>query len=233
MSAIFFGFSAYTFVAYSRTRSNGLLIVALYQAFAAATAASYPGVLGTRPPQPNAVPAIFVALTLFFGVWMGVLAFGKRLKWRGRDLLELAAQPVDEAAAIGYTDRPRPVGRVDTTERELAAFADFCRRNLIAVPYVEPNRVVLALVIEGQDYGVVLGLHRDYADDTWVAFDREGNVTAHIARRDYLRYRDDLSFDQLCVSLGQVFVDFLGLFAQGNNVRIIDRLNAMPVGIMS
>jgi hypothetical protein len=113
---------------------------------------------------------------LFFGVWMAVLAFGKRLKWRGRDLLELAAQPVDETAAIGFTDRPRLVGKVDTTERELAAFADFCRRNLIAVPYVESNRVVLALVMEGQDAGFVLGFHQDYAADTWVAFDYEGNV---------------------------------------------------------
>jgi len=32
----------------------------------------------------------------------------------------------------------------------------------------------------------------------WVAFDFDGNVSAHVSREDYLDYREELSLDALC-----------------------------------
>ena len=74
---------------------------------------------------------------------------------------------------------------------------------------------------------------KSYVDRTWIAFDYDGNVTVNIAQSDYLNYQEDLSFDQLCTSLGNVFIDFLDLFSNGKGVRIIDQLNAMPTNIFS
>ena len=234
LSIFFFILASYMVLSFLRTGNGGILVVAAYQVSVAGMLMSAPAALAEGSRRPGPVTGTLLVLVFFFAVWVAVLTIGKRIKWRGRDLLELAAQPVDEtAAAAGYTPRPRPVGVADYSERELAGFAEYCRRNLIAVPFVEPHRVVLVPVLEGQAMGRVLGLHRDYTEDTWVALDHDGSVTAHISRRDYLCYRENLSFDQLCASLGQVFIDFLGLFLQGNDVRIIDRLNAMPVGIFS
>jgi hypothetical protein len=177
--------------------------------------------------------AILLGTTLFFGAWMFGLAISKRYKWRGRDLLELAGQAVDETAAATYTERPRPAGRAEYTAQELESFAAYCRRNLVALPFFERHRLVLVLVKAYEASPYVLGLKRDYGDETWVAFDDEGYVTVHISKDDYLLYRDDLSFDQLSAALGQVFMEFLTLYKQGKQVRIIDRLNAMPVGVFS
>ena len=74
---------------------------------------------------------------------------------------------------------------------------------------------------------------KDYTNHTWIAFDFDGNVTVNISQHDYLTYQEDLSFDQLCASMGKVFIEFLDLFSTGKEVRIIDRLNAMPVNIFS
>jgi hypothetical protein len=226
-------YAAYTFLSYVRTRSAGVLVVTVYQASAglfliSAATASRSGLDHMRP-----LTAILLGTTLFFGVWMFGLAASKRYKWRGRDLLELAGQAVDETAGATYTERPRPAGRAEYTAQDIEAFAAYCRRNLVALPYFEQHRLVLVLVKAHETSPYMLGLNHDYTDDTWVAFDDEGYVTVHISKADYLLYREDLSFDQLSAALGKVFVEFLTLFMQGKQVRIIDRLNAMPVGVFS
>jgi hypothetical protein len=233
MAIFFVSIASYTFAGFLRTGNGGMLVVAAYQLSVGAMLASAPPVFTDRGSRPGPVTGSLLVLVFFLGVWMVVLLLSKRLKWRGRDLLELAAQSVDETSAVGYTARPRPVGTATYTDRELADFADYCRRKLVAMPFTEPNRIVLIPVIEGEAMRLTLGLYSNYEEDTWVAFDKDGNVTAHMSRRDYLRYREDLSFDQLCASLGQVFIEFLDLFVQGNDVRITDRLNAMPVTVFS
>jgi len=68
------------------------------------------------------------------------LWFTKRLKWRIRELLELAAAPVSETTN-GFTPRPRPLGKVEYSKFELMEFAAFALRNHIAIPYHESDRV--------------------------------------------------------------------------------------------
>ena len=46
-------------------------------------------------------------------------------------------------------------------------------------------------------------------------------------------YRDDLSFDQLCDSMANVYIDFLDLYRRDLTVRIIDRLNSVKIGFFS
>ena len=64
-------------------------------------------------------------------------------------------------------------------------------------------------------------------DETWMALDSEGNLSVHISEKDYLKYKMDLDFDQLCQSLGDLFGEFLELSKQGQDSRIIDRMNAL------
>lgn len=79
----------------------------------------------------------------------------------------------------------------------------------------------------------MLGLSGDYRDASWVNFDVNGDVAVHIAHKDYLDYREPLAFDQLCTSLGQVFIDFFELYNKGEGVCVIDRMDDLKIGVFS
>lgn len=169
---------------------------------------------------------------IFFAGLLLALAFTRKLKWRGREILELAAEPVEETGD-GYTSRPRPVGKLDYSPQQVRAFARFASRHLIALPYFTRKNTTLVLVKMGEEFGRLLGLSGDYRDATWVNFDHDGEISVHISHRDYLEYREPLAFDQLCASLGQVFIDFFELYQKGEGVRAIDRMDDLGIGIFS
>ena len=106
-------------------------------------------------------------------------------------------------------------------------FVEFMTRNLIAFAFREENRVVFVLTLPGNDLPYLLGIKKDYLEDTWVAIDYDGNITVNITEEDYLLFKMDLDFDQLCQSLGDLFSEFLELSKQGQDSRIIDRMNAL------
>jgi len=61
--------------------------------------------------------------------------------------------------------------------------------------------------------------------DTHVTFDFAGHVSVTIAKKDYQKYTEELTFDQLCSSLGSLFIEFLELYQKNQSREIIDRLN--------
>ena len=135
-------------------------------------------------------------LMMIFLVWMIYLFINKKLKWRGREILEMAAEPVDEIAD-GYTARPLSTGKIEYSQKDIIAFADFTHQNLIAITYIEKDKVVLVPVKMGEEFNAILGFRADYTPSTWVAFDHQGGVSVNISRKDYLNYKENLSFDQL------------------------------------
>jgi len=175
--------------------------------------------------------AYFTGL-IFFGILIIYLVLTRKAKWRGREIFELAGEPIDETGD-GYTSRPRPVGKVDYSPQQMQSFTRFCARHLIALPYSTSKNFTLVPINMGEEFGRLLGLSGDYRDATWVKFDVNGEVSVHIAQKDYLDYREPLAFDQLCTSLGKVFVEFLELFNKGEGVRIIDRLDDLRIGYFS
>jgi len=220
---VFVVFAAYSLLTYVKTRNAGFLVVALFQGSAGLMAFTAPFSFGE---PSNRVALFFAACMAFFAIWTLLLTINKRIKWRGREVLELAAASVDQVGN-GYTTRPLPVGRIESDRQQILEFADFARRHLIAVTYVANNRVAFVPVPEGREPAFILGLRGDFDDETWVSVDFGGNVSANISKRDYLEYREALSFDKLCGSLGNLFVEFLDLHRRGEGVRVIDRLDAV------
>ena len=221
-AAFFWLYAAYSFLTFARTGKPGFVVVSLYQVSIGLVAFSLP----ERLRGSSQITWFFMAITLFFAVWMLFLALTKRIKWRGREILELAAAPVEQLGD-GFTARPLPVGRTEFTQPQILGFAEFVRKNLIAVPYLGKDKVVFVPVAEGREPAFILGLAADYAAETWVAFDFAGNVSANVSHRDDLEYQEALSFDKLCESLGNLFVEFMALFQRGEGVRIIDRMDAL------
>jgi hypothetical protein len=206
----------------------GFLVPACYQFFGGIVIFSW----GTSDGGDSNLTKISLVFTVFFLFWMVYLLFTKKIKWRGREVMELAAASVDDTGN-GYTSRPLPAGLTDFTQRQILEFADFARRHLIAVSYVGKDRVVFVPVMMGREFGFILGLKNDYTDETWVSFDFEGNVSVNISHRDYLNFKEALSFDQLCTSLGNLFVEFIEIYLRGEGVRIIDRMDAVGIGVFS
>lgn len=221
-----FVLSVFAFVAWLRTRSTGYLVTTFYILALAMTSTTFAqNLMGNAP---RSIARFFYAWVVIMAVVMMYMAFTKRYKWRGREILELAAAPIEEAGN-GFTARPRPSGMIEYTKGQLEAFAEFAGRNLIALPHEESDKILFVPVMMGREFGPLFGLNHDYRSDTWVSFDFEGNVSVNISQRDYLGYRDALSFDQLCESLGNVYIEFFEMFRRGEGSRIIDRLNAVGV----
>ena len=109
----------------------------------------------------------------------------------------------------------------------------FARRKLIAMTFVEPDRVVFVPVKMGSEFGYLYRRNSDYTAETWVAFGDDGNVSVNISKADYHTYTEDLDFDLLCRSLADVFIGFVELHSKGQDARIMDRMDAMNVGVLS
>jgi hypothetical protein len=178
-------------------------------------------VFGMTKKDPEFVPfSIAVIFSIFV---MAFIVMHKKIKWRTREMLELAAMPVDETRN-GFTERPLSIGKIDATVSEMESFARFLSKNMIAMPYRESGKIVFSL---SSSYLKQYGLKRGYEDESWVSFTNGGEVNAYISRNDYLLYRDTFSFDQLCFNLGNLFIEFFEFFKKGEGVRIMDRLNEL------
>jgi hypothetical protein len=175
--------------------------------------------------DPGLVP-LFAVIMYILMLVSGYQAINRKLRWRGEEVFELAALPVEDIGD-SFSPRPRPAGQVPVSKTEMIRFVDFMTKNLIAFAFREENQIVFVLTLPGKDLPYLLGTKKDYLEDTWVAIDYEGNITVNITEEDYLLFKIDLDFDQLCQSLGDLFGEFLELSKQGQESRIIDRMNAL------
>lgn len=148
----------------------------------------------------------------------------KRINWRYREILELAAKPVKDTAN-GFTARPYPAGQTEHTAAEIRSFSQFLLKHVIAYPVYEDGRVIL--VIPRYMFVWLFGLRRDYTEETHVAFDDSGEMSVRISEKDYRTYKDELTFDQLCASLAGLFVGFLESHRTGRSREIIATLNSV------
>jgi hypothetical protein len=205
---------------YFRTKNSSFLWLA--SAFMVIVIfALYITVFGMTKKDPAYIPFIIAAAFALFT--MSYITLNKKIKWRTREMLELAAMPVDETRN-GFTERPLPIGKIDATAFEIESFARYLSKNMIAMPYRDRGKIVFSL---SSSYLKQNGLKRGYEDESWVSFGNSGEVNVLISKNDYLKYRDTFTFDQLCSNLGNLFIEFFELFKKGEGIRIVDRLNAL------
>jgi len=168
-------------------------------------------------------------LMVFFMTLMLIFSFQRKMKWRSREMLELAALPVKEIKN-GLTSRPMQAGQLNYSPEELRSFASFIRKKLIAIPVKEHNRIIFVINIP---MGRLLAFSGKYTDRTWVAFDHDGNITVNISQTDYFMYKDLLSFDKLCQSLGELFIKFMEQYRNGEGNRVIEHLDSLQLNIIT
>lgn len=146
-----------------------------------------------------------------------------RISMKGRRILELAAKPVTQTKD-GFTSRPFLAGRASYTKEQVIKFAKFLMRELIAIYMNDKNQVIL--VIHSSGMASCFSFIKPYlVKSTWVSFDFSGNILVSVSEKDYKKYREELSFDQLCQSLGDLFKRFFVHFIKGKQEKILDMIN--------
>lgn len=171
-----------------------------------------------------------ILLSLLIIYSSGVVLFlviTRNLKWKTREILELAAMPVEDISE-GFTQRPKPIGKTEHSKMLIESFGRFIMKKLIAMVYFEPDKTVISL-----DNSLIkqMGIRNDYSENTTITFHHNGEVNVFLSQEDYNKYRDTFSYDQLCQSLGNLFIGFMYLFNKGEGKQIIDRCNKLGLNI--
>jgi hypothetical protein len=221
-------YALFSIIAYWKTRNIGYFAAFLFQALMAVYFLTVPR--GMLPIGTEEQAWFFYFCGLIIAVWLVYMMATGKGQWKGKYVFELAAIQVHETVN-GFTERPRPAGKAEYTKSELFGFAEFLKRNLIALAYVEKNNLVFVPVKMGDEYNFLLGFAGDYRYHTWISFDFEGNVSASISKKDYLAFTEELAFDQLCDSLGKLFIEFLEYYRKDETERILHKLNSVKTGI--
>lgn len=153
-------------------------------------------------------------------IFMGL---NRTLKWWSYEILEMAAVPVDEIKE-GFTNRPLPIGKITSTREEMIRFARFIQKHLIAIPVIEPDKVVFRITHTRFN---LLSLDKNYSNESYISFTNDGMVTVNIAQEDYQKYKDSYAFDQLCDHLGKLFIEFFEYYKKGDKEMILHKLKNM------
>lgn len=227
---MFFMFSAYalySLLAFIVTRNIAYFGAFLFQSLIATYMLTVPR--GMFPIGTKSQAGFFYFCGMIVAVWLVYMMYTGKGKWKGKNVFELAARQVNETVN-GFTERPRPTGKVEYTKSDLFGFAEFIKKNLVAMPYIENNSIVFVPVKMGEEYPFVLGIAGDHRFHTWIAFDFDGNVSASISKKDYLAFTEELAFDQLCDSLGKLFIEFMEYYKKNETERVLHKLNSLKFG---
>jgi len=223
---VYFLFTMYTFF---RVKNFYFIPVALFQLVVAVFFAFNGKGPFTADPGIIRGISILMVCTIAMSVYVMIT---KKIKWRGRELFELVAQNV-EADPESYTERPRPSGKIEYNRSDLLGFARFYERNLLGICRNENNSLIFIPVMMNQYANTLYNPSFNYRNHTYITIDPEGSVTTFISKNDYFEYKEDLAFDQLSASMGDMHVSFLEWYREGKGVRIMDKINEINMNIFT
>jgi hypothetical protein len=136
-------------------------------------------------------------------------------------IFEIAGSSI-KSIEDGFTERPYPTGKIDASKEEIISFVNSIDRLFIAYSFLEKDK---ALIVFGHGlFEVFPFLKPNLQKSTYVEFDWEGNMSVHIAKRDYEKYKEELTFDQLCRALGELVLKFFELYKEGKEKKILEML---------
>jgi hypothetical protein len=230
--AVFFVlYAGFSFWIFMKTRNLSYLAGSLWQLMFGLFTVSRP-----RYPLLSSfnvqVSQLIVVCLLASTVWLLYLVFTKRAKWKGREVFELASIST-EPESDGFTERPRPAGTAVYSKDDLIGYVRFLRINLVAMPFFEDTRVVFVPVKMDDEFKYIFNPDKFRQNRSWIAFDFQGNVTVNISKIDYVDFKEELSFDQLCENLGKIFIGFMEYYRKGEADRILYKLNELGLGLKS
>ena len=165
---------------------------------------------------------IHVIINLIFIVFnWSTLYSHEKLEANARRLFKLASELIFETSN-GFTNRPYSAGTAEYSREQILGFARFLSGKNIVRSVMKKDAVILTFSM-----GISPLKYPDIKKISYVSFDYEGNISVHISKYDYKRYKETLKFNELCDSLGNVFKRFLTYYQNGNDDRIITELKSL------
>lgn len=163
----------------------------------------------------------FIMIILFILINWNSFYGHERFEINSRRLFRLASERIFRVDD-GYTGRPFSGGKIDCTRDELLGFVRFLHGSYIARPFYFENYVCISFSMNTS-----LIVIREGREVSHVIIGYDGNLTVRISEKDYREYRERLSFDQLCVSLADIFARFFDYYRKGLESRIMIELKSV------
>jgi hypothetical protein len=161
-----------------------------------------------------------VIILFSFLAWGKTIRIHDRLETYARKIFDLAASSLEETKD-GFTSRPFSAGSAEYSREETIGFARFLKTKNISTFNVSEKSVFLIFSM------VISPLSNpDLQQVSYISFDADNNLSVHISQADYRLYKEQLTFDQLCISLANVFKRFLEYYKHNNESRILDELSS-------
>jgi len=166
---------------------------------------------------------LHIAAIIFFNFffWGKTLRTHDKLETFARKLFDLAASSIEETRD-GFTSRPFSLGKVEHTREEIIGFARFLKTKNIATDILDEKSITLIFSM-----GVSPLSNPKLQKVSYISFDSDNNLSVHISQKDYRQYKEHITFDQLCFSIGNVFKRFIDYYKQNNETRILDELSSV------
>ena len=168
--------------------------------------------------MPTFVLHLVVIAAVLFLWGMKLMNQQEQLEAHARNIFEQAAGQVEDVAE-GFTGRPFVMGKADCSKEEIKSFAQFMDASRIAKADIEKDRIILKFSMTASPL-VKLPLDKM----SYVSFDSNGNISVQISKADYKQYKEQLTFDQLCAALADLFKRFLEYYRDGKENRILTEL---------
>ncbi|MBT7094611.1 MAG: hypothetical protein HN936_15290 [Bacteroidetes bacterium] len=169
----------------------------------------------------NMEKAMIIPNVLLLVITAYIFYFDFRHNIMKRKILELAARPIDDTQN-GFTDRPYPAGKITCSKGELHGFAHLMRKLLITVPVMEENGISFSLPDDW--FKRLYNTFGHYTHESRISIQYSGEVSVHITSTDYKKYKNALTFDRLCDSMGALFIGYFEQFREGEGDLIKDQL---------
>ena len=160
-----------------------------------------------------------VVLLILMAVTSPVLNKAFKLEKSARRIFKTAASTVF-SATNGFTSRPYSAGYAEYTKDQIIGFTHYLSGKIIVFPVYRENGIYLTFSMRRSPLSI-----NEPSEISYVYFNYEGKITVHISSEDYKRYKEALSFDQLCESMSDVFKRFLNYYINNQESRIIPELN--------
>jgi len=167
--------------------------------------------------------AIIHILTVFIiNIFLlSAITKSNRLEKTARKIFRLAAEMVSDTSN-GFTGRPYFAGKEELQKNEIIGFARYLSGKDICRYTVTPQFVKIGLSMGRSPLSDKTFQHVSY-----ISFSKDGKIMVQISKEDYRMYRNQLTFDQLCNALSEVYKQFLDYYKDGNEERIITELKSI------
>jgi len=160
-----------------------------------------------------------VAVIFFFLFTWPIIRRQLRLNRYARQIFRLAAENVHDTSD-GFTPRPFSAGKMDVSNEDVLGFARYLSGKQILTSFTQKDRNIMAFSL-----GISTLSNPDLQKVSYISLSHDCEMTVHVSQHDYRRYRDQLTFDQICHALADLFSRFLSYYSEGKESRILAELD--------